>query len=538
MGNLQLIRAMLIVVGLATTMAMEPTKYLTKYGYLDDGMMSKASDMTPTEMDDMVRDAVMLFQEMAHLPMTGRLDEMTMQQMSMPRCGVADLGEFRLTGRKWDKTHLTYRLINTSPQLDRAEVEDAIYRAFRIWEQVTPLRFSRTSGTSDIEISFVQFSHGDGNPFDGRGGTLAHAYFPGTGIGGDAHFDESEQWTVRTARGTNLFIVAAHEFGHSLGLEHSQVLGALMYPFYQGYVEDFQLDYDDILGIQTIYGSNPNPGNGNPNPDPPTTPPSGGEPTPPTGGGNPNPPTGGRPDICNTDIDAISRIRGETWVFKGKYFWRVRDQVSGPWLTSSFWRGLPEHLDRIDGIYERPDYKILIFKGRRYWVFDANILESGPHYISDLGLPSHLDAVMPWRSNGRTYFFKGNQYWRYNEAEGRVDSGYPRALSIWRGIPTDSIDAAVQHDDGYAYFFKGQDFYKMAERTITVLQGYPKRAAQNYFGCRPDSFSSGPGFAPMFAGSVQPSGLSYHAEGHCEWEQHVCDLLIRMEGGVTDPLAP
>ncbi|XP_078662472.1 stromelysin-3-like [Branchiostoma floridae x Branchiostoma belcheri] len=529
MGHLGLIRALMLVVGLAATMArpsrrMDPTKYLTKFGYLNKDKMSKASDMTPTEMDNMVRDAVMLFQEMAHLPMTGSLDEMTMQQMTMPRCGVADLGEFRLTGRKWDKTDLTYRLINTSPQLDRAEVEDAIYRAFRVWEQVTPLRFRRTSGVSDIEISFVHFDHGDGNPFDGPGGTLAHAYFPGAGIGGDAHFDESEQWTVRTARGTNLFIVAAHEFGHSLGLEHSQVLNALMYPFYQGYVENFQLDYDDILGIQTIYGSNP--GNSEPTPAP-TPPPSG-------GGGNPIPPSG-KPDICNTDIDTIARIRGETWVFKGKYFWRVRDRVSGPWLTSSFWNGLPETLDHIDGIYERPDYKILIFKGHRYWVFDANNLESGPHQISDLGLPSNLDAVLPWRSNGKTYFFRGNKYWRYNEAEGRVDPNYPRALNIWRGLPSDGVDAAVQLDDGYAYFFKGQDFYKMAERTITVLPGYPKAAAQDFFGCQPDSFSD---FAPLFAGSVQPAGLSYHAEDDCQWEQHVCDLLTRMEGGETDPFAP
>lgn len=103
--------------------------------------------------------------------------------------------------------------------------------------------------------------HGDGYEFDGRGKILAHAFFPGSGRGGDAHFDEEENWILdpfsdpETVEGTSLFAVAAHEFGHSLGLSHSSVQGALMYPWYQGLPPDFELPDDDRFAIQQLYGS-------------------------------------------------------------------------------------------------------------------------------------------------------------------------------------------------------------------------------------------------------------------------------------------
>lgn len=184
-----------------------------------------------------------------------------MQLMALPRCGVKDKVGFgtdsrskryALQGSRWKVKGLTYRISKYPALLNPSDVDIEIANAFQVWSKYTDLTFTpKKSNPVHIEIRFEKGEHGDGDPFDGPGGTLAHAYFPV--YGGDAHFDDSEQWSIKSFRGTNLFQVAAHEFGHSLGLSHSDVRSALMAPFYRGYQQSFQLDSDDILVSSDLY---------------------------------------------------------------------------------------------------------------------------------------------------------------------------------------------------------------------------------------------------------------------------------------------
>ena len=66
--------------------------------------------------------------------------------------------------------------------------------------------------------------------------------------------DDAETWSVNLPpSGTDLVSVLTHEFGHALGLAHSTVNGALMYPYYSG--PHRYLHSDDVAGIQALYGT-------------------------------------------------------------------------------------------------------------------------------------------------------------------------------------------------------------------------------------------------------------------------------------------
>lgn len=87
-----------------------------------------------------------------------------------------------------------------SALLGRDTVRALMYYALKVWSDIAPLNFHEVAGNeADIQIDFTKADHNDGYPFDGPGGTVAHAFFPGERFtAGDTHFDDDEAWTFRS----------------------------------------------------------------------------------------------------------------------------------------------------------------------------------------------------------------------------------------------------------------------------------------------------------------------------------------------------
>ena len=340
----------------------------------------------------------------------------------------------------------------------------------------------KTFGKAHIDIRFEKRMHGDGDPFDGAGGTLAHAFFPV--YGGDAHFDDSETWTINSFKGTNLLQTAAHEFGHSLGLSHSDQHNALMAPFYRGFESKIKLEEDDIEAIQALYGKGDMKKKMSSARLPATT--ESTRTAPREGRG------GGRDDLCsNSSIDSMLTTKeGSTFTFKGDHYWKLTDDSIAPGYPqpiSTTWEGLPGY---IDTSFTWTNGKSYFFKGRLYWRYSGTVMDQDyPKLISAgfEGLPDNLDAAFVWSGNGKIYFFKGSKYWQFDpERRPPIKSSYPRSVSNWEGIP-DDIDDAIQYTNGYTYFFKDGLYYRFDDDKFGVSEGdpvFPRAVGFWWFGCR------------------------------------------------------
>ncbi|KAG6920318.1 matrix metallopeptidase 25, partial [Chelydra serpentina] len=87
---------------------------------------------------------------------------------------------------------------------------------------------------------------------------------------------------------------------------------------------------------------------------------------------------------------------------------------------------------------------------QHFWVFtDTRVDPGSPRPITDLGLPPGVtvEAAFVWGHNGKTYLFESSQYWRFDDRAGNVEPGYPRSLTLWKGVPP-GLDDIISWNDG------------------------------------------------------------------------------------------
>ena len=64
--------------------------------------------------------------------------------------------------------------------------------------------------------------------------------------------------------------------------------------------------------------------------------------------------------------------------------------------------------------------------------------------------------------------FLKHYYWRFDPDQSPpVRSSYPRPISNWNGLP-DNLDAALLYRNGFSYFFKGNDYWRFNDRAFAV----------------------------------------------------------------------
>ncbi|CAI0455678.1 unnamed protein product [Linum tenue] len=247
--------------------------YLHKFGYLDD-YTNQTSPSNNHYFDGRLENALKTYQANYHLNVTGAMDSATVASMMTPRCGVADIvngTNYMQTRRRhgtgttarynffpgnptWPegKRNLTYGFLPGTPEMAR----DPVARAFKKWGAHSRGRFAFVATEddhaelADIKIGFFSGYHGDTGSFDGPGGSLAHSSPPKSGL---LHFDSEETWAVGSVqKAFDVETVALHEIGHILGLMHSSVPTAIMYPAVGDGVTK-ELSRDDVHGFRALY---------------------------------------------------------------------------------------------------------------------------------------------------------------------------------------------------------------------------------------------------------------------------------------------
>ncbi|KAF3772262.1 Matrix metalloproteinase-15 [Nymphaea thermarum] len=167
---------------------------------------------------------------------------------------VFSLSLYSVSDRGW--VVVEGRLRSSGSKSDsKSNLRPVFREAFETWALSSPFDFTETSNDriAQLHIGFYGEGHLDCPLF---GDLLAHASYPPYGM---LHINADYVWEIdleillNTEESYDVQSVTLHEIGHLLGLGHSTVPEAIMYPTLDSQTRKVELHDDDIAGMNAMF---------------------------------------------------------------------------------------------------------------------------------------------------------------------------------------------------------------------------------------------------------------------------------------------
>lgn len=217
----------------------------------------------------------------------------------------------------------------------------------------------------------------------------------------------------------------------------------------------------------------------------------------------------GRNRWTNLDaaIEGMGPFAGKAYFFRGDRYVRYdyADDLPDPGYSKTItgnWPNMPagftSGIDAAINGQKQFSGKAYFFKGNQYVRYDWAADKADPGYPKPIagnwpGMPatfaSGVSAAVTGQKQfaGKGYFFKGSQYVRYDWAADKVDAGYPKSIAgMWPGLPagfTSDLQAAVNGQGSFSgklYFFKGANYVRYDWAADKTDSGYPRPIEFNW----------------------------------------------------------
>jgi hypothetical protein len=173
-----------------------------------------------------------------------------------------DTSAYATNGAAWAQQPVPYSINTTNLDLPESAVEPAVQAGADVWSTQTnaAMRFTYTGRSAQTTtgydgLNLVVFRNAS------SGSAIATTYYWSSGgrlVDADIVFWDAAfrffSGNSGCAGGFYIEDIAAHEFGHALGLGHSALTAATMYPSTSSCnANNRSLDGDDIAGVLALY---------------------------------------------------------------------------------------------------------------------------------------------------------------------------------------------------------------------------------------------------------------------------------------------